>query len=127
MVLAGLAVRKNKGGFLRFGEAFLNTWLAGVIMTVISTLFSILLFNVIDPGLVELVTETILQNTAEMMSSFGMPEAQMEEAMMQTAKELDGAFSPGKQLMNIIGASIGLAIVALIIGLIVKRNPPENA
>jgi len=72
LLVLGFAIRKENGGYLKFGEAFLNMLVTGVIMTVISVLFNILLFNVIDPELPAILTEQILQNTAEMMSGFGM-------------------------------------------------------
>lgn len=127
LLALGFAIRKENGGYLKFGDAFLNMLVTGVIMTAIGVLFNILLFNVIDPELPAILTEQILQNTAEMMSGFGMPEAQLEEAMQQTAEGMDSAYTPGKLLLGIIWGAVWYAILSLILGLIVKRNPPENA
>jgi hypothetical protein len=120
-------IRKENGGFLKFGDAFLNMLIAGVIMTALSVLFTIVLFNVIDPELPAVLTDQVLQNTAEMMSNFGMPEAQLEEAMQQTAEGMESAYSVGKLLLGIIWGAVWYAVLSLILGLIVKRNPPEEA
>lgn len=127
LLAAGFAIRKDNGGYLKFGEAFLNLLVTGVIMTAIGVVFQIVLFHVIDPELPALLTEQAIQNTAEMMSKFGMPEAQMEEAMQNAAESIETAYSVGNLLLGIIWGAVWYAILSLILGLIVKRNPPENA
>lgn len=122
MVMAGIAIRKEKGS-LPFGEAFLNTFITGVIFSAISVIFQILLYHAIDPELPSFLMEKAMENTASMMEKFGVPESQMDEAMEEAAKSIGDAFKVGNQLLSIFWSAIVWGIVALIVAAIIKRNP----
>lgn len=126
LVVGGLAIRKQEGGYITFGKAFINMLVIGIVMAVISSLYQMILFHVIDPELPQFLMEKSMENMAEMMSNFGMPEAQLEEAMSEAAASMEDQFSIGNQILGIIWGSVFYAVLALILALIVKRNP-ENA
>lgn len=126
LIMGGLAIRKAEGGYITFGKAFLNMFVIGIVMAVLSTINQVLLFHVIDPELPQFIMEKSMENMAEMMSNFGMPEAQLEQAMSEAAASMEGQFSVGKQILGVIWGSVFYAVLALILALIVKRNP-ENA
>lgn len=125
MVLAGLAIRKEKGS-LPFGEAFLNTFITGIVFSVVSVAFQILMYHVIDPELPAFLQEKAMENTAVMMEKFGVPEAQMDQAMEEAAKSIEDTFKLGNQVLSIIWSAIFWGIVALIIAAIIKRNPEQS-
>ena len=126
MVMAGIAIRKEKGS-LPFGEAFLNTFITGIVFSAVSVIFQILLYHAIDPELPAYLMEKAMENTAAMMEKFGVPESQMDIAMEEAAKSIGDAFTVGNQLMSVIWSAIVWGIVALIIAAIIKRNPETNS
>lgn len=57
LVIVGRAQRQENNDILPYGEALKTTFLTGLVGVVISTLFTIILVNLIDPSLVEKLTE----------------------------------------------------------------------
>lgn len=124
-IYAGIAYRKEIGGFLSFKHAFLHGFLVFAISAFISTLFSILLYTVIDPELPGKLTEVSIQNAQEMMTSFGMPEGeQMDEALEKARTDAQDRYTLGGLAMGYVWALIFCAVFALISGAIVKKKPP---
>lgn len=121
----GIQHRKEIGGFLSFGKSWMYSMQLLVAAGILGTIFNILLYNVIDPELPAMLADQSVENAAEMMSSFGMPEDQMEEALDKTRTDTLDRFT----VMGAIkGFAIGLifyAILSLITGAIIKKKEPE--
>ena len=77
----GIQHRKETGGFMSFGKAWVYSMQAFIVAGIIGTLFRILLFSVIDPELSEIVVDAAMENTAAMMERFSTPEDAMDKAM----------------------------------------------
>ncbi|MFH6993654.1 DUF4199 domain-containing protein [Flavobacterium sp. FlaQc-48] len=73
--------KKDLKGIYTFKEAFTTYFIAAVIGILISTLFNILLFNVIDPGAKDTLNELIIKYTAGMMQKFGSPASVINETI----------------------------------------------
>ncbi|KFF05022.1 DUF4199 domain-containing protein [Flavobacterium reichenbachii] len=71
--------KKQLNGVYTFKEAFTTYFIAAVIGILISTLFNILLFNVIDPGAKETVSELLIKYTAGFMQKMGTPASIINE------------------------------------------------
>lgn len=112
-------------GFMKFGEAFKFTFIAGIIGSILAGAFSILLFNIIDPELPEIITEQVLENTESMLESFGTPAEDMDEALEQVEKDMAGQFSVGGILKGSWAWLLAAAFYALIAGAIIKKSRPE--
>lgn len=123
-VYAGIGYRKEIGGYISFGKAYQHGFIMFVVSSVLYTLFTFLLYYVIDPELPAKLTEASLANTEEMMRGFGMSEDQLDEAMEKARESTENQFSPGKIALGLIFGAIGGAIFALISGAIVKKNQP---
>ncbi|MBK8055076.1 MAG: DUF4199 domain-containing protein [Saprospiraceae bacterium] len=124
--LAGKAEREANGGVLSYGQALKTTFLTGLTGTVISTLFSIILIQLIDPSLVEKLAEISVETARSMMEKFGMPEDQMAAALEKAEEEAANAFTPGKMLLQIVYGSIFVLIFAAIVSIFVKKNEDPN-
>lgn len=124
-IYAGIGYRKEIGGYLSFGKAFQHGFLIFAFSALISTVFNILLYTVIDPELPQKVTEVAMQNTEEMMEGFGMPEDKMEEALDKARKDTEERYTVSGLAMGYVWILIFCAVFALISGAIVKRKEPE--
>lgn len=125
-IYAGIKYRNEIGGFLSFGKAFQHGFVLFAISGLVYTLFTFVLYFVIDPELPEKLKEASLANTEEMMRGFGMPEDQLEEAMEKAEESAQGQYSPAKMALGYLFSLIFSAIMALISGLIVKKKEPET-
>jgi hypothetical protein len=124
-IYAGIAYRKEVGGFLSFGKAFQHGFLVFAISALISTVFNILLYTVVDPELPAKVTEVTIENTEKMMEGFGMSGDAMDEAMAKTRKDTEERYTAVGLAKGYIWILIGCAVFALITGAIVKKKQPE--
>lgn len=123
-VYAGIGYRKEIGGYISFGKAYQHGFFMFIASSVVYTLFTFLLYYVIDPELPAKLTEASLANTEEMMRGFGMAEDQLEEAMEKAREASANQFSPAKMALGLVFGVIAGAIFALISGAIVKKNQP---
>jgi hypothetical protein len=85
-------------------------------------LYNIVLFNYIDAGAKEVITENVVKMTEEMMSNFNVPEADLEAAI-EEIKSKDN-FSPSVQIQSYFMMIVIYSIIGLIVGLIFKT--PTN-
>jgi hypothetical protein len=103
------------GGYISFGRAFVTGTLIGILAALVNQVFNII-YNFIDPGYMERVTETML----EMYEEQGLSEAQLQE--------IADRMSDPNSLSNIaIGLGMFLifaAIISLIVAAVLKRERP---
>ena len=122
----GIQHRNEEGGFMAFGPAWMYSMQTFVVAGLIGTVFRIALFNVIDPGLAEVVTDAAVENTISMLEGFNTPDEVIEESIEKTREQTMDGFTV---LGNIKAFGIGIliyAVISLITGLIIRRNEPEN-
>ena len=123
-VLSAIKSKKSLGGFMTFKQAFTAFFITILIGLTISTLFSILLFNFIDPDAKAVIMENVIKSTAEMMEKFGTPASEIEKIAEEMEKT--DSFGPMGQLQGFVMNLIIYSIVGLIAALIVKRDRPES-
>jgi hypothetical protein len=123
-IYAGIDFRKSIGGYMTFGNAFLHGYIILAVSGLAATLFSILLYTVIDPELPQNLIDASMENTRAMMVQFGAPEASMDEAMDKAKADMVDRFSVVGLLKGYITIAIASAVMALITGLVVKKNQP---
>lgn len=104
--------KKELNGVFTFKEAFTTYFIAAIIGVLISTLFNILLFNVIDPGAKDTLNEIMIKYTANMMQKFGTPASVINETI---AKMKDN--SPYSTL-ELLKGSVFAIIISAVFGLI---------
>ncbi|MCB0651686.1 MAG: DUF4199 domain-containing protein [Saprospiraceae bacterium] len=116
-------IRKHRddelGGYISFGRAFLVGFLIAIIMTIIGQIFNYVYFNYIDSELLSNSMDCI----REMYEKMGMDEATIEEAMSKAGDQMDKQ----KSLVGALPMALGInAVVAAIVGLIMKKSVPET-
>lgn len=117
------AFKSQNDGYATFGQALLTAWLTGIIGGTISMLFTYLLFNVIDPSLMEMMQ----QKSLEMVESFAgnLSEEEYDKMLEQMEKQNPYSIS-GQAIGWLTGSFVGL-IIALIIAAITKNEQNEFA
>ncbi|MEX2336047.1 MAG: DUF4199 domain-containing protein [Fulvivirga sp.] len=124
VVVYGIKYRKSLGGYLAFGKAYLHGLSALVVALLVGMIFNILLYTVIDPDLAGVITDASIEKTSEMMRNMGAPDDAIDEALGKMEQDMPARFT----LLGFVKQfGIGIivsAIVALITGLIVKKNKP---
>jgi len=120
-IVWGLKTYRDQGlnGFISFGKAFTTGFYISVVAGVISAIWAFIFFKFINPEFVEI----ILQETETQM----MEQGQSEEVIEQTLKYTRMFMKPSLMafwsfLFNIIGG----AILSLIIGAIMRKDPPAT-
>lgn len=123
MILGGLKLRKERGGYLSYGESYVSVLLTAATASVVATIYMILLYNVIDPSLKEAMTEHAIKTSLELMEKFNTPEAEIEKAIQQI--ESTDSFSPMRIAGQWLWMLIMWAIISLLVALIPKKSNPN--
>jgi Protein of unknown function (DUF4199) len=123
-VLACLKERRNKGGFLKFGEALKTSFGVFVITSLLSTLFTYILMNFIDTEFATSMKAYSMEVTESMMKRFGASQTQIDEAVKK-ASEKD-QFSLGSMLLGFAFGCIFWFVISLIISLIVRKENKDG-
>ncbi|MCK0124289.1 DUF4199 domain-containing protein [Gelidibacter sp. F2691] len=122
-IVSSLKSRTLLNGLITFKEAFSSYFITVAIGVMLSTFFSILLFNVIDPEAAEVLKEKIIQTSIQMMQNFGAPESEINKAV--AAMNEQDQFSALNQLKSIAWQLLVYAIIGLIVALVVKKKDPN--
>ncbi|KAA3621139.1 MAG: DUF4199 domain-containing protein, partial [Bacteroidetes bacterium] len=117
------AIRKHRdgelGGYITFGRAFIVGFLVAVIMSIIGQLFNYVYLNYIDPDMLA----NSMEGIREMYENMGMDEGTIDEAMVRVESQMDKQ----KTLLGSLPITLVVnAVVAAIVGLIMKKNVPET-
>ena len=124
LFIAGRALRDQKGGYLSFGQAFLSTWYILLIAGGVYTVYMILQFNVISPAVGEFLNKEAIDTLANAFEQQGVNDSLIDQAVevYESYPPFGVAFLIGRFIM---GSVIGGAILALIVGAIVKKKEPD--
>lgn len=117
---------KAKGflkGFISFKQAFSAYFITIAIGVIISTVVSILLFNVIDPEASDYVKEKVIEESTQFMERFGTPQSEIDKAVLQMQE--DSQFSTLNQLKSIAFQLAFFAAIGLLVALVVKKTDPN--
>ncbi len=128
LVLGTMAVKSAKAAsttLFTFKNAFSAYFLTIVIGLFLATVFSLILFNVIDPEAAETLKELTMEKQAAMFENFGMSEAQINEAMAEMEKQ--DTFSIKNVGISFASQLIFFSIIGLIIALIFREKDTTNA
>lgn len=121
----GIQYRNDNGGYMTFGKAWIYSIQVFILAGILGTLFQITLYQVIDPELPDILVEAQIENQRSMLSGFGMPEDQMEEAIEQAREGIEDGVTPAGMAKGFLFALIFYAIGSLITGAIIKKKEPE--
>lgn len=124
-VLACLKLKRENGGYLSFREALKTSFGILVITSLVTSLFSFVLFNYIDTSFADSMKQVTIEKTQQMMAKFKVPQEEIDKQINKLATE--NIYSIGKILQSFIFGCVAYFIIALIIAAIVKKKKPEFA
>ncbi|MCB0552916.1 MAG: DUF4199 domain-containing protein [Phaeodactylibacter sp.] len=118
-----VAIRQHRdgelGSFITFGRSFFMGFIVVLIASVISMIYTYVYFTMIEPGMIENILDA---SREKMIEGQGMDEDQAEQALSM----MSWMFSPvAMTIIAGVGSLFMGAIFSLIVGAIMKRNPPE--
>jgi hypothetical protein len=115
--------KKFQGGFISFKEGFLITFMVLMVRAFLATLFTIILFNLIDPDLEQTVLENLIRNITDIMQKYSVPEAKLEETIANIESQ-KGQFGVQNQILGFLYSNLIAGAFAAIVALIAKRERP---
>jgi hypothetical protein len=118
--------RKTFGGFMNFKRSFTVTFLTLIVASIIGTLFTLILYQVIDPDLPARLTKAAIEQTKQMMSNFGAPHAQLDEQLSKIEEKTASQFTAMGTLKGFGIRLIFYFIISLIVGAIIKKKEKVN-
>lgn len=123
MILSAREERNQNEGYLSYGKAVLNSLGVNVISTIISVVFTALLYNVIDPELPESLKTITMENMAATMESFGSSEADIDNALKMAEERQVDYDLKGLALVASIAIAMNF-VIGLIVSIFTRKNPP---
>ena len=115
MIVVSRAIRLDEGGYISYWRVFQHIMLSLLCILCASTLFNFVLFNVINPELVDVVVDISLEKAEEMMISFGLEGDLLQETLIDTEKEIRNGYTLMGSIKGIVFSSIFGGIIALIV------------
>ncbi|RPA66762.1 DUF4199 domain-containing protein [Cyclobacteriaceae bacterium YHN15] len=122
LIYFGIQYRNSVGGFLEFGGAFQYAFIALLVAGIITQIGSALLYNVIDPALPSVLAEQTIENTMAMMEKFGAADAISSEQLDKMREDAEANYTITGQFKALGIAAIIYAVIALILGAILKKR-----
>ena len=116
--------KKELNGFFSFKDAFTTFFITTVIALLISTIFSVILFNVIDPGAKETIGEYLVKYMAETLRKFGTPASSINEALAKIKET--SPFSAIEQLKGFVFSLALYSILGLILAAFFKSKTTQE-
>ncbi|MFN8320530.1 MAG: DUF4199 domain-containing protein [Saprospiraceae bacterium] len=123
MVQAAKETRETIGGFATLREVFTPAWITYLFYAIASTLFTYVMLNFIDTGLLDLARQASIEAIEKLSGMMG------EEATQAAIEELEKSnpYSISKLAIGVLFSLVFPgALIALIIGLVLKKQRPED-
>jgi hypothetical protein len=121
-VIVTIRFRKMNGNYLSFSEAFRISFFIMLIAGVISAVFGIILYHVIDPDYPRQIQERMVARMTEYLSGMGLSDDKIQESLNKN--NMEEKFSVWGQTKSFLYSIIFYAIFSLIVAAIAKRNRP---
>ena len=118
------SLKKAQAGLMSFKEGFTVFFISNALALLLSTLFTLLLFTIIDPELQDTVKELTILKTTEAMENFNVPMDQVDITIEEIRNQDN--FSIVSQIKGYFSTLAICSIAGLLIALILKKKEEEN-
>lgn len=126
IIVMGVKYRKEEteDGYLSYGKAFQYSFVVFAISGVFGVITRILLFEVIDPDLVSVLTDKLVEQQIALLERFGASTSMIDDQMDEIKTSIAGTMSVGGIIKGYLWAMIFYAIGSLITAAFIKKNEP---
>lgn len=121
-ILAVRSVRTMGGELISFKDALLTILFVVLASMTLTTVFTWLLYNVIDPELATYVKEKAIEKTIGMMEKFGAPQESIDQTVAKMEEE-DFSMSISRTIKQYLGGILFQMVIGLIVAAIMKKKP----
>ncbi len=125
MIVVSRAIRADESGIINFSRLLGHIMISVVCILVSSIVFNVVLFNLIDPELIDTVADITLERVEGMMESFGLEGDLLEQTLSDTELEIRKGYTLSGAIVGLLYTSAFWGLIALIVAAIFKRSP-EN-
>lgn len=115
--------RKSNGGFMTLNEGFKVTFFMLAVGGLITTTFTIILYNFIDKEYPQIIAEKSIQKTTELLESLGVSQDEIEKKM-EEAGDTTAQFTVLGQIKGYLFGLVIYAIYSVILAAIFQRKKP---
>ncbi|PZX50253.1 DUF4199 domain-containing protein [Algoriphagus chordae] len=123
IIYFGKQYRSELGGFMTFGTAFNFSFVTMVISGLVGVIGQLLLFHVVDPALPGVLADQAFETQLSFMEKIGQDPDALDPAMLEEMRASSSkGFTLSGQLMGFGFSLIVYAIIALILGAILKKR-----
>lgn len=112
--------------FPSFKNVFTSYTITVAVGLAISTTFTIILFNVIDPEAAEIIKEQSIAQAERMMKQFNTPQSEIDKALT-AARNSESSFSLSSQIQGYFIYLTVMLVLGLLAALLFKKNNPYQA
>ena len=123
-VLLLIQTKKELKGIFSFKDAFTTYFISALIGILISVVFNIILFNLIDPGVKETLNEITIKYMTETMHRFNSPQSAIDEAMKKLQE--NDPYSVIELIKGSIFKIAFSALFGLLLALIFKSHSTQE-
>ena len=114
--------RSEAGGFISFRDAFLYCFIALVVGAILSTLFTLLFVQLIEPDYYKKIMDAQKAYMENYLSG-KVSDEQLTETLDKIDEQAAKMGSVTSTLKNLLGSVVFSGIIALIVGAIMKKKP----
>mgnify|MGYP001187928949 CR=1 FL=1 len=118
------SLKREQLGFMNFKEGFTVFFITNTLALFLSTIFTILIFVLLDPELQVTVKELSIIKQTEMMEYFNTPIDIIEKNIEEQSNSDN--FSLVNQIKGYFSSLVIVSIVGLLLALILKKKDEDN-
>ena len=122
-IFATSKAKSENEGYLSFKDAFSAYFITTVVGVAISSVFSFILYTIIDPDAAEEIKSITIEATISMMEGFNAPAETIAKAV-EEAEKVD-QFSIGNTLKSLAYGAVFQAVIGLIVAAVMKKTNPD--
>ena len=124
-IIGAVRAKRQNEGHITLPKALLMVVVVGMSYMIGATIFSALLYNVIDPGLPDYLTEASVEQMMIFMD--GMPEEMIDEQISAVEERMAGQTTIVGQLTGLMFMLVVYAILGIIVALIIRTKGPQSS
>jgi hypothetical protein len=122
-VYATAKAKAHFNGVLNFKDAFTTYFITTVVGAIISSIFTFILYTIIDPDAAETIKQISIEATINLMEGFNAPAETVAKAV-EEAEKVD-QFSIENTLKSLVYGAVFQAVIGLIVAAIMKKSNPD--